>query len=267
MNARGVELVLGPIRSIRRATIVWAVSLAALVAMTVAVWPAFRDSAGFGDILGQLPDGVISALGLQDIQTPAGYLRGNLYDFFVPLLLAGASIGFANSLLSSEEDAGRLELTLSGPVTRQWVFLGRAIAVLVCTIALTVAVTAAQVFSDAAFDLRIASDRLAATLVLSGLLALFHGGLAIAVAGFVARPAAVLGIGLLVAVGGCTAEALLPLTDLRELVHVVPWDWAFAGDPLTGPTEAWRYLALAIPAVVLTVLGAWAFVRRDVSAA
>jgi ABC-2 type transport system permease protein len=267
VSARGVELVVGPIRSIRRAAILWSLSLAALVAVTISVWPAFRDSSGFGDLIGQLPESVINAFGLQDIETPAGYLRGNLYDFFVPLLLAGASIGFANSLLSSEEDAGRLELTLSGPVTREGVFLGRALAALACTLALTLAVAAAQVVSDAVFDLQIAADRLAATLVLSGLLALFHGGLALAVAGFAARPAAVLGVGLFVAFGGCTAAALLPLTDFHDLVHLVPWDWAFAGDPLTGPTEAWRYLALAIPAVALTGLGAWAFGRRDVSAA
>jgi ABC-2 type transport system permease protein len=267
VNARRVELVMGPVRSIRRATTLWAVSLAGLVVMTISVWPAFRDSSGFGDIMSQIPQGVVDAFGLQDILTPAGYLRGNLYDFFVPLLLAGASIGFANSLISSEEDAGRLELTLSGPVTRQWVFIGRAVAVLVCTLALTLTVAVTQVLSDAAFDLQIASDRLAATLVLSGLLALLHGGLAIAVAGLTARPAAVLGVGLFVAFGGCTAAALLPLTDLREFVHLVPWDWAFAGDPLTAPTEAWRYLALAVPTIALSALGTWAFGRRDVSAA
>jgi ABC-2 type transport system permease protein len=267
VNARRIELALGPVRAVRRAMILWGLSLAGLVAMTVAVWPAFRDSAGFGDLMSQIPQGMIEAFGLQDLETPAGYLRGNLYDFFVPLLLAGAAIGFANSLISSEEDAGRLELTLSQPVTRQEVFLGRTVAVFACTILLTLAVAVAQVLSDAAFDLRIAADRLAATLVLSGLLALLHGGLALAVAGLVARPAVVLGVGLFAAVGGCTAAALLPLTGWRELVHVVPWDWAFSGDPLTRPTEPWRYLALAVPAIVLAGFGAWAFGRRDVNSA
>jgi ABC-2 type transport system permease protein len=268
MSVRSLELVVGPIRAVRRAAILWAASLAGIVAVTVAVWPAFKGSSGISQAMDQLPAGVVQAFGLEGFDTPAGFLRGNLYDFFVPLLLAGAAIGFVNSLTSSEEDAGRLEVVLSQPVARQAVFAGRALAALAWTVLLSLAIAAAQFGTDALVNLDIGADRLVATLLLCWLIALLHGGLALAVAGVWPRPSLVIGVCLFVLVGGCIAEALFPLSpSLAELAHLSPWDWAFAGDPLVNATDAWRYLALGLPAVGLAVLGIWAFGRRDVQAA
>jgi ABC-2 type transport system permease protein len=268
MNARTTELVFGPARSILRSALIWTIAISAIVFVTVAIWPAFKDSAAVSKAFDQLPAQVVQAFGLAGIGTPAGFLRGNLYDFFIPLLMAGAAVGFANSLSSSEEDNGRLEIVLAQPVTRQSVFAGRVLAALVWILFVTVITTAVQFGSDALFDLRIGADRLLATLALSALLALFCGALAFAAAGLTGKPSAALGIGLLVAVGGAIVAALFPLSStLAELAHVSPWDWAFAGDPLSNGADAWRYAALGVPAIALAILGTWAFGRRDVSAA
>jgi ABC-2 type transport system permease protein len=268
MNGVRTELTLGPIRAIRRAIILWAVFVGGLVAMTVAVWPAFRDSSAVNDIMNNMPSGLVQAFGLEGFGTPAGFLRGNLYDVFIPLLITGAAVGFANSLTSGEEDAGRLEVVLSQPVTRQSVFAGRVIAVLVGVVLVVIATTIVQFASDAAVNLQIGADKLLATLVLSALLAMFHGGLALAIAGVRARPSVVLGVGLSVAMAGALMAALFPLSDaLKPLAHISPWDWAFGGDPLVSGGEPWRFLALGLPALAMAAFGIWAFGRRDVSAA
>jgi hypothetical protein len=49
--------------------------------------------------------------------------------------------------------------------------------------------------------------------------------------------------------------------------HLSPWDWALGGYPLEQPTDAWRYVALALPSVALTAVGVLAVGRRDVAAA
>jgi ABC-2 type transport system permease protein len=75
-------------------------------------------------------------------------------------------------------------------------------------------------------------------------------------------------VGVAVAVAGYVALALFPLSDvLAEWRHASPWDWALGGDPLSNPTEAWRYLVLGLPALGLSLLGAFLFGRRDVAAA
>ena len=92
MSGPSAELVLAPVRSVRRATIIWGVALAVLDAATVSVWPAFKSGSGVSRAIDQLPQGVVQAFGLQGFGTPAGFLRGNLYAFFMPLLLVGVAI-------------------------------------------------------------------------------------------------------------------------------------------------------------------------------
>ncbi|MGD0248256.1 MAG: glycosyltransferase, partial [Candidatus Limnocylindrales bacterium] len=169
MNRRTLELLLGPMRAVRRAGLLWAGSVAALVVMTVAFWPAFKGSTSMYDLINQMPQGVVQAFGLQDLGTPAGYLRGNLYAFLLPLLFAGAGIGFANSLTASEEDAGRFEILLAQPVSHRAVFLGRAAAVYAWVGLLTLVTAVVQLACDPVVGLSIGLDRLASTLVLCGL--------------------------------------------------------------------------------------------------
>jgi ABC-2 type transport system permease protein len=268
MTAPLRELVVGPLRAMRRATFWWSVGLASLVGITVAFWPAFEGSSGISAAITQLPAGVVQAFGLENFGTPAGFLRGNLYDFFVPLLLAAAAVVLVNGQTAGEEASGRLELYLAQPVDRRMVFLGRAIATLVALAVITAVITAVQLGVDAAVGLRIESSYLLSTIALCALLAVFHGSLALAIAGLRGRPSLVMGIGLAVALAGCLVVALFPLsTVLASWQHLSPWDWAFGGGPLEHTTEAWRYLALAIPSVALAGIGVMAVARRDVAAA
>ena len=118
------------------------------MALTVAFWPAFKGSTSMTDILDQMPQGLVKAFGMEDFGTAAGYLRGNLYALFVPLLLVGAGIGFANSLTASEEDSGRFEILLAQPVSHRAVFFGRAVAVFAWVCLLTLVTAAIQLVAD-----------------------------------------------------------------------------------------------------------------------
>jgi ABC-2 type transport system permease protein len=268
MKAGTLELVAGPLRAVRRAAFWWSVGIASLVAVTVAFWPAFRGSSGLSQAFDQLPAGVVQALGFQDIGTPAGFLRGNLYEIFIPLLLAAAAIALVNGQTAGDEVAGRLELYLAQPVDRRAFFLGRAIAVFIAVAVITVVLAAVQLGADALFDLSIALDRVLSTLALCALLALLHGSLAVAIAGLRARPTFVLGAGVGIAVAGYVVAALFSLSsELAPLRHLSPWDWAFGGNPLEQATDAWRYAALAVPSVALVAIGLLAVTRRDITAA
>jgi ABC-2 type transport system permease protein len=266
--ARTLELVAIPLRALRRAGLVWALSLAALIVLTVAFWPAFREEAALSDIIDSMPQPMIDAFGLADFGTPAGFLRGNLYAVIVPLLIAVAGVLLANGQTAGEEDSGRMELYLVQPVSRSANFVGRVGGALIWLAVIAAVMLLAQLASDTAFDLRIGADRLLATVVLCGLLGFLHAGLAAFVAGLTARPGLVLGIGLGVAVAGYVVMALFPISEVLEpWRHASPWDWALGGDPLVNATEVWRYLALSGPAVALIAAGTVAFSRRDVRAA
>lgn len=257
-----------PLQAGRRATFWWSIGLAALVAVTVAFWPVFRGSSGISEAIEQLPGAVVQAFGLENFGTPAGFLRGNLYEFIVPLLLAIAAVALINGQTANDEANGRLELFLAQPVDRRLLFLGRAIAALLGLAAITVATLVAQVASSAAFDLSIDASLVVSTIILCGLLAALHGAFAYALAAATARPGLVLGLGIGIAIVGYLLVALFPLSDaLEPWSHLSPWDWALGGDPLVEPTEPWRYLALALPTAMLLGLGTALVRQRDVASA
>jgi ABC-2 type transport system permease protein len=265
---RTFELLAIPLRALRRAGIIWSLSLGALVALTVAFWPSFQDQPALDDLLEGLPEPLVEAFGLADIGSPAGFLDAQLYAVLVPLLLAVAGVILMNGQTAGEEDSGRMEAYLAQPVSRPGVFLGRALATVLWLIVIGGVTLALQLGLNAVVDLEIATDRIVATVVVCTLLGVLHAALAAFVAGLTARPGLVLGIGLMVAIAGYVVIALFPLSDVLDAWRAVsPWEWALGGDPLREPTEAWRYLALAAPAVVLIALGALAFNRRDVRAA
>lgn len=265
---RALELVAVPWRGARRAGLVWGVSLAALIALTVAFWPAFRDEPELSNLVAGMPQPLVAAFGLTDFGTPAGFLSGNLYAVLVPLMLAIAGVLLMNGQTASDEDAGRMEGYLAQPVRRGSLFVGRAVGVALWLVVIFAFMLAAQLIADSVVGLSIGLDRVLATLVLCVLLGAFHAGLAALIAGWTGRPGVVLGVGMAIAVLGYVAIALFPISDVLEpWRHVSPWDWALGGDPLTGPTEAWRYLALGAPAVGLVGLGTWLFGRRDIQAA
>lgn len=268
MIGPGRELLAIPLRALRRSGVVWALSMAALIATTVAFWPAFQTEADLSKIVEALPKEIIDAFGLADFGSPAGFLRGNLYAVIVPLLLAVAAVMLTNGQTAGEEDAGRLELYLAQPVSRQAVFIGRLGASLWWLVVIAAVMLIAQLASDAAFGLSIGTDRLLATTVLCVLLAAWYAGLTALVAGWTARPGLATAIGITLVVAGYVIMALFPISDvLAPWRHVSPWDWALGGDPLVNPTDAWRYLALALPAVAMAAAGTFAFGRRDVQAA
>jgi len=268
VTGRALELLRIPLRMARRAGLIWGLSLAALVVLTVAFYPAFRDEPELSGIIESIPQPLVDAFGLSDFGTPAGFLRGNLYAVLVPLLMAVAGVILMNGQTAVDEDAGRMEVYLAQPVRRWSVFLGRAAGIVGWLLVIGVVMLAAQLASDAVFDVDIATERIVATVVLCTLLGVFHGAVAAAVAGWTGRPGVVLGVGLAIAVAGYIAIALFPISDVLEpWRHASPWDWALGGDPLASGTEAWRYLALGLPSLAIIALGAWGFGRRDVQAA
>ena len=123
-----------------------------------------------------------------DFGTPAGFLRTNLYDFFIPLLLAIAAVMLVSGQTAGEEASGRLELYLTQPISRRAVFTGRIAAALIALVVISVILLVVQLVSDAAVDLQMDSGYLVTTIVLSDLLGVFHGSLAAFVAAVRPRP-------------------------------------------------------------------------------
>jgi beta-exotoxin I transport system permease protein len=256
------------LRAVARSTVWWSVALALVVIATLAFWPAFRGASGISQAIDSLPGPVIEAFGLQDFGSPAGFLRGNLYELLVPLLFSVASVALINGQTASDEAAGRLELFLSQPVDRRALFLARAVA---CGLALGVIVVVTvvvQLAMDAIVDLNIAPSYVIATALLCGLLGLFFGSVAYLVACLRPRPSLVIGLGIGLMLAGYLVSALFQIATALDPWKVIsPWQWALGGNPLEHPAETWRWAVLIASTLALAVVGTLSVSRRDVAAA
>ena len=109
--------------------------------------------------------------------------------------------------------------------------------------------------------------RVAAALVSVWLLGAVIGAVALLVGALTGNRTLAIGTGLTVAVVGFFVNALAPLTDVLEPWQPLSPHYHYLGyDPLTRGLDFGHAAVLAVTAVVLTLLAALAFERRDLRA-
>ena len=252
----------------QRSALVWGGALIALTASVLAVWPSMSESGSLDTLVSGMSPELIAALGLEGYGSAVGFLNGNLYALFLPLLFAVLGILHVNALTAGDEDAGRLELLLALPISRVSVYLSRFVAVLLVLAAIAALVGAAVGFGAPAVDMDLdASGVVAATLGIF-LLALLHAALAFALAGLGLRATVVTTGSLGVLVLGYVVYALLPMIDsLDGLAAASPWHWALGAQPLEHGFDGGGIVTLVAGQLVLLVVGLIAVRRRTIRTA
>lgn len=223
----------------RRGGLIWGGALLALTLSVLALWPSMKDSGSLDSLIEGLSPELIAAFGLADFGTPVGFLTGNLYALILPLAFCALGIMHATHLTATDEDAGRLELLFALPVGRASVYLSRFIAVALVLAVVSTAVGVTVGLGAPVFDMELDTSGVVGVTVALFLLALFHAGLAMALAGCGLRGPTVLAIAFGVLVGGYVVHAVLPIAaELADLKQTSPWYWALGGQPLADGLDA-----------------------------
>ncbi|MFC5337135.1 ABC transporter permease subunit [Leucobacter denitrificans] len=252
----------------RRGALIWGAALFVLTVSVVAIWPSMNESGSLDTLVADMSPTLISALGLESLASPAGFLNGNLYALLLPLLFAALGIMHMNALTAGDEDAGRLELLVALPVSRVSIYLSRFVSVVLVLAAVALLVGLTVGFGGAAFDMELDTMGVVAATVNVFLLALFHAALALALAGLGLRTGAVLAGSFGVLILGYLVYALFPLIESLESVSKgSPWHWALGGQPLETGFDAAGTALLICGTVVLTAVGLLAVRRRTIRTA
>ncbi len=262
------ELITRALSAQRRGAFWWTFALVLLTLTALAVWPAMKDMGGLAEMVAGLPEEFLAAFGASDIASPTGYLNGQLYSLMLPLLLSIMAIMHTNALTAGDEDAGRLELLLALPVGRITVYLSRFAAVALVVLGVSAVIDLVVRALSPAVELELSATGLLAATLSCALLALFHGALALALAGLGLRGPVVLAISVGVLLLGYVMFALLPLAEsLADLAKVSPWQWALGHDPLANGF-AWGGLGLLLAGIVIfTAAALWGIRRRSIRTA
>lgn len=250
----------------RRSILGWSVAVAAVGVLYAAFYPSMNNP-DMEAALRAFPEGLLEALGMTDITSPAGYLGSTSYGILGPVLM----VIFAGTLgvraVAGDEDAGRLDVLLAHPVERWTVVLQRAAAMVVALIVAGAFLFVAMVIASgpAQFE-ELGAGNLAAATVHLVLLAFVFGALGLAAGAVTGSRGLAWGVVAGVAVLTYLANTLGPTVDaIAWSQDLSPWFYYSGGRPLANGFQPVDAAVLAVTAMVLIGIAVAGFARRDVA--
>lgn len=260
----------GYLRDRRRSLAAWSLGVIALVVIMALFFPSIRDAgADFDAYLESLPQSVRETMGAAggSIASPEGYLMSQLYSNVYPLVVLLLGISMGSWAIAGAEGEGMLEVTLSAPLTRTQLALGRWLATTLSTLAVVALSTLVLVVLAPGLGLLEglpAWGPWSAGLSMWALVFLYSS-LAFAIGAAWGRRAwAIAGAAGLAVVGflGQMFASLAP--PLEYLRPTSPWYWFLGSHPLSEPPGIVSFALPVVLGIVLAVVGTWRFRRRDI---
>lgn len=246
----------GVLRDRRRGLVLWSIAIGAVTGIYASFYPAMgQDAEALEPFLENLPEDLVSALGMDQIASAAGYLQSTVFGLLGPALVLVFVIGSGARMLAGAEEDGTLELELAHPVSRTRVYIERLVGLWLGALVLAVVVFAVVAVLSALLDMGLATGRIAAGATSLLLLGLAIGTLALATGAATGRRGVAVATAAAVAVFAYVANAIGPLVDgLGWPSTISPWTWYLGGDPLFEGPDGGGLALLA--ALVLLAAGA-----------
>ena len=256
------------LRDRRRSLLWWSLGVSVYIAIISAVWPSMRGATDLSGILDQLPQALLDMMGASDysMATGAGYVSGELFGFMIPIFILVLTIGAGAGAIGGAEERGTLDLVLAQPISRRRVLMQSAALVAVDAALFGVVIVVALAVANPLADLQIAFLHLVGAVAGIVLLGIVFGWFALALGAATGSRGLALGLA-----GGLGALTYLAgnLSGLVDFLHWAKWAspfwYATNGSPLDKGWVWWHALPLIGAALVVLVIGARAFERRDLA--
>ncbi len=247
----------------RRSLLGYSAGMAVYTLVVVALYPAFKDSTSLDDFVKS--DSTAAALfGVSGpLSSPDGWLNGNIYANFLPLLMLLLTIGYGAASLAGQDEDGTLCLVASLPVRRAVIVLEKAGAMAWQAAVLAAAVGACVVVGRS-FDLTISLGNVASVSAAVWLLGLDLGLLAMAVGAFTGRRGTALGAGTAIAAASYLISSLAPVVSwIRPARYASLFYWSVGHDQIGKGVGAADYGVLAAAGLCALYAVVIAFRRLD----
>lgn len=248
-----------------RGALGWGIAVVGVLMLYLPLYPSIGANGQMQEIIETLPEGMVNALGYDQIGTGAGYAQATFYGLIGFFILTAAAVGWCSDAIAGAEENGRLELDLAHGVGRQGYLYQAAAGVLLRLVLLAVIAGAVVLGLNSPAQLEIETIHvLGASLALLGLTAL-SGSLALLVGALSGRRTWALGAGAGIAVLSYAVNAVANQSPDLDWLHTLsPYSWAYRTPPLSEGVAAGGLIALWVGVAVLTAAAAVALRRRDV---
>lgn len=246
------DLALLDLRLRRRSMLVYAVGMALYTYIVVAMYPSMRNDAALSSFL-QGNETAAALFGVTgSLTTPSGWVDGNLYANFLPLLVLLLTVGYGASAVAGQAEAGLLGVIVTLPVGRARLVVEKAAAVVGVALPLAVA-TMAVVLAGRFYQVRIGVWPVVGTTLAVALLGVDFGILALAVGAATGQRGTAVGVAAALAAVSYLVSSLGPVIGgLRRVRALSLFYWAVGRNQLDqGPSVVSLAVLVAVGAVLL----------------
>jgi beta-exotoxin I transport system permease protein len=245
----------------RRGALIWGLSLGAFGGFMAAIYPSIQSS--LDQMVKNYPDALKQAFDVGAMNTVEGYIHAELFSLIVPLGLSYFAIRTVASATVGAEERGYLDTILALPLPRTALVVGSYLVAVLASTAIML-LTGLITFTVG----RLAGTHISLGLVTAGVmgvcpLALFFAGVSALAADALHSSRSVTGIAL----GVLVAMYALDLAGrLAQGLEPLRWASAFRyyGAPIRDGIDPASFLGLAGAGLLLVLVGALLFRRRDV---
>ncbi len=253
----------------RKRSILWtSASIFFITAGIMAIYPSIAGVPEVQAYVEALPEEMTAFIGIRDLDmnTLAGFLEMELFSFMMPAIFIIFGIGFASGLTAGDEEQGRLEMLLAGPVSRGQVWVQRVATFWVGMTVAAVALGASMFGVARVMRLDIDSTNIVAASVNMWSLGAVVGGLVLAVSGWTGKKGRCIQVAIAVTIAsyllnsmGLLVDALEPFRPFTFFYYITEPQVIVRGiDPLYT-------FIVVIGAILLSGLGWIGFHRRDLN--
>ncbi len=250
----------------RRSLLGWVVGIAGVGLLYAAFYPVV-NTPEMRDAIAAYPEGLLQAIGFTDVTSAAGYLGSTTFGLLGPALVIVFAAAVGGSAIAGDEEAGRIDLTLSHPVSRWSLAWQRFAAIVVGMLLAGIVLAIGLVAISGPADLgEIATANLLAASIQLAIMGTFFGALALGIGAATGRRALVYAAVAIVGVGGFLGYNLAPMVEgLAWLADISPFRFYLGGEPLVNGFQVVDSAVLVGAALVLVTAGGFAFDRRDLA--
>lgn len=226
------------------------------------MYTAIEDS--ITDVAADFPEEILAIIGGADLGTPEGWFQSETFSFMAPVSIMIVTIVIGSRGLAGEEADRTMGLLLANPIRRSSIVLEQALAMVIYAIVVGGAIFSGVVIASAISGLGMSTGGIAAASLLSTLLGLMFGTLALAVSAGTGKVKAAVYTPIGVALTSYLLEAFLPLSDnYRGYARWTPNHYYLSSDPLNNGMNWGHGALLAGLAGALVATSVVLFERRD----
>jgi beta-exotoxin I transport system permease protein len=247
----------------RRSLTGYCLGMAVYALVVVAMYPAFKTSTSLDKLI-QADSTAAALFGVTGrISSSGGWLNGNIYANFFPLILLLLTIGYGAASLAGQDEDGTLSLLAVLPIRRTAIVVQKTAAMALQAAALTVTV-AVLVVIGRSFQLDVTVANIASISAAIFLMGLDFGLVAMAAGALTGKRGAAVGTGTALAAASYLVSSLAPVASwIRPGRYASLFYWSVGNSQITHGVTPGDYAILIITGLCALAAAMIAFRRLD----